>query len=75
MIKPSRRAPNCAGSATTAQREKDVISQISPLADQTIEPSMLVNVARLATAYFTAIGERWPREVLSVTIYGFTAQA
>jgi phosphoglucomutase len=59
MIKPSRRAPNCARSATTAQcalrslREKDVIAQISPLAGKTIEPSTLVNVPRLVTAYFT----------------------
>ena len=30
-----------------------MIAQISPLAGKTIEPSMLVNVARLVTAYFT----------------------
>ena len=28
--------------------------QVSPLAGKTIEPSMLVNVPRLVTAYFTA---------------------
>jgi phosphoglucomutase len=30
-----------------------VIAQISPLAGKTIEPSTLVNVPRLVTAYFT----------------------
>ena len=37
--------------------------QVSPLAGKTIEPSMLVNVPRLVTAYFTGDPdptESWP---------------
>src|SRR5580704_4604699 len=50
MVKTSHRTPNCARAAATAQSAP---RQVSALAGKTIEPSMLVNVPRLVTAYFT----------------------
>jgi hypothetical protein len=55
MIKRSHRAPNCARSATTAQWAlRSLEGERCDCPDkETIEPSMLVNVPQLVTAYFT----------------------